>query len=140
MSEEMERVLSGLPTAQPDGGAAFWVPAIEVTENNGACVIRAELPGLKTEDVKVEVADGVLTLEGERKVEHEAEHGGVYRTERMYGRFYRRIPLPDGAKVDRAQAKFDNGVLEISVPVAHDNRRQIPVRTTADNGAVKQQA
>ena len=68
-------------------------------------------------------------LEGDRKFEHEEKKDGVYRTERQYGHFYRSIPLPEGADVDKARAKFENGVLEVTVPVAEMARshRQIPV-------------
>src|SRR2546427_469881 len=90
-----------------------WAPAVEMLERNGQLVVRAELPGLSPDDVRIEVSsDGSLVIEGERRSEVEAEEeGGVYRSERIYGRFSRVIALPDGVDVDRAQARFDNGVL-----------------------------
>ena len=69
------------------------------------------------DDVKVEVTDGQLTISGERKRETEERKKDFYRCEREYGRFYRSVPLPEGAKVDDVQATFDNGVLEVSVPL-----------------------
>jgi HSP20 family protein len=91
-------------------------------------MVRADLPGLKPDDVRIEVADGALTIEGERRSEMEAEEeGGVYRSERVYGRFSRTIPIPEGADVEHAQARFDEGVLEITVPLPHDGRRRIEI-------------
>src|SRR5258706_16337605 len=85
------------------------------------------------------MTDDAIVLEGERKCEHEENKGGVHITERRYGRFYRAIPLPEGAKTDQAQAKFENGVLEVEVPVEQpkEQRRQIPIQsaTQATSGS-----
>lgn len=93
-----------------------WVPQIEVLQNNGQFMVRADLPGLTKEDVKVEVTNDLLTLSGERKEEKEEKREGFYRSERSYGSFYRQIPLPEGAKTENAAATFHNGVLEITIP------------------------
>jgi HSP20 family protein len=93
-----------------------WVPQIEVLQNNGQFMVRADLPGLTKDDVKVEVTDDLLTLSGERKEEKEEKREGFYRSERSYGSFYRQIPLPEGAKTENAAATFQNGVLEITIP------------------------
>jgi HSP20 family protein len=93
-----------------------WMPQIEVLQNNGQFMVRADLPGLTKDDVKVEVTDDVLTLSGERKEEKEEKREGFYRSERSYGSFYRQIPLPEGAKTENAAATFMNGVLEITIP------------------------
>ena len=93
-----------------------WAPQIEVLQNNGQFTVRADLPGLTKEDVKVEVTDDLLTLSGERKEEKEEKREGFYRSERSYGSFYRAIPLPEGAKTENAAATFQNGVLEITIP------------------------
>ena len=95
-----------------------WVPQIEVLQNNGQFKVRADLPGLTKEDVKVEVTGDLLTLSGERKAETEEKREGFYRSERSYGSFYRQIPLPEGAKIENAAATFQNGVLEITIPAA----------------------
>lgn len=94
-----------------------WVPPLEVLHNNGQFMVRADLPGLTKDDVTVELTDDVLTISGERKEEKEEKREGFYRSERSYGSFYRQIPLPEGAKTENVAATFNNGVLEITVPV-----------------------
>jgi HSP20 family protein len=133
MTEEMDRVFGESATRTGNGGATVWLPAIEVSERDGNYVVRAELPGMKPEDVKVEVRDDALILEGERKEEREENQGGIRRTELHYGHFYRSIPMPEGANVEQAHARFENGVLEITIPVPQQesNRRQIPVEAAS---------
>jgi HSP20 family protein len=124
-TEEMDRsFLTKVP-----GGDRFWSPAVEVKEVDGKFLVSAELPGLKKDEVKVEVADGNLVLEGERKQEKEEKGEGYYHSERRYGNFYRSIPLPEGAQLDKASAEFANGVLEVSVPIpkTEHKQREIPV-------------
>lgn len=95
-----------------------WVPQIEVLQNNGQFMVRADLPGLTKDDVKVEVTDDLLTLSGERKEEKEEKREGFYRSERSYGSFYRQILLPEGAMTENAKATFEKGVLEITIPAS----------------------
>jgi len=129
MSEEMERVIQEFGLEREGASHAGWSPAIEVTEQSGKYNVRVELPGLSPNDVKVEVANDALVIQGERKAEHEEKEGGVHRTERRYGFFYRSIPLPEGADVEHANAKFQNGLLEVTVPVPQqkEQRRSIPI-------------
>jgi HSP20 family protein len=97
--------------------ATAWTPKVDVFEKDGRLVTRVDLPGVKKEDVSVEVTDGHLALSGERKRETEEKKGDVYRTEREYGSFYRAVPLPEGVKLDDVKASFADGVLEVSVPL-----------------------
>ena len=86
---------------------------------------------MKPEDVKLEITREALVISGERKQEREEKGEGFHRSERHYGRFYRQIPLPEGAETDKAEARFTNGELRVTIPVpevAHE-RRQIPIRT-----------
>ena len=94
-----------------------WSPDLEVFERKGQYVVRADLPGLTKDDVKVNVENGVLTIQGERKQEAETTKDGWYRSERSYGAFYRTLPLPDGVKTDQIDATFKNGVLEVVMPL-----------------------
>ena len=93
-----------------------WVPQLEVRHNNGQFMVRADLPGLTKDNVKLELTDDMLTLSGERKEEKKEKRNGFYRSERSYGSFYRQIPLPKGAKTKNAAATFVNGVLVITIP------------------------
>ena len=118
--EEMDRIFEGLgmgrflPVEPPVSVA--WTPQIEVFEKNGQFIVRADLPGLSKEDVKIELTDEAIILQGERKLEKEERKEGLYRTERRYGAFYRVIPLPEGIEVEKASATFKKGVLEIMMP------------------------
>src|SRR5207248_1276083 len=89
-SEEMDRTF-GRFLSRESGGEGFWSPAIEVSENDGQLKVHAELPGLQPRDVRVEVTNDQLIIQGERKYEHEEKKKGLYRSERRYGEFYRAI-------------------------------------------------
>lgn len=97
--------------------AANWAPRVDVFERNGRLVTKVDLPGVKKEDVTVQVTDGHLALSGERKQESAETKDNVYRTEREYGSFSRVVPLPQGVKLEDVQATFADGVLEVSVPL-----------------------
>jgi HSP20 family protein len=108
-----------------------WTPQVEVIQRGEKIVVRADLPGLKKEDISVEINDGVLSISGERKDEREESRDGFYRSERSYGQFYRAIPLPDGVSADAVDAKFNDGVLEITLdaPTQEQNKaKRIQIR------------
>jgi len=135
MLEDMDRMFEGLGSARLEGSttggfAPIWSPAIDVIEREGRFVVRADVPGLSPDDIRLEIRDGALVLEGERRKEIEVEgKEGVYRSERMYGRFSRVIPLPEAADLDKAAARFENGVLEIEIPLRQDaQRRRIEIQ------------
>jgi HSP20 family protein len=111
------------------GDSGTWAPPVEVRERNGNLEISAELPGMSKDDVKVECTDSGVVIEGEKRQEQESDEGGYHRSERVYGRFYRLIPLPEGADPDKAKAEFSNGVLHVRVPLSETHRksRQIPI-------------
>jgi HSP20 family protein len=122
-AEEMNPFFGGLDfrrrpflRALPAPVAAPWKPTIEMLFANGALVVRAELPAVDKDAVKVKVVKGALTIEGERKYEKEATKKGLFTTEWAYGTFYRQLPLPEEAKVNEAKATFKNGVLEVTIP------------------------
>ncbi len=113
----------------------MWAPKVDVLEKDNRLITRVDLPGVKQEDVSVEVADGQLTISGERKSETENKNNGnVYRAECEYGSFYRTVPLPQGVKPEDVKATFANGVLEVSVPLpaqAESTGKKIPIQSAA---------
>jgi HSP20 family protein len=98
------------------GNAMAFVPKIDVVQRGNELVVCADLPGVKPEDVTVEISDSAITIAGERQEERVDDRAGAYRIERTYGAFFREIPLPEGAITDQAKATFNDGVLEITVP------------------------
>ena len=142
-SEDMDRMFSSAWDDREFGGRELgtWAPPVEVRERDGNLIVNAELPGLNKEDVKVEVTNEGLVIQGERKREHEEERGGIHRSERSYGAFYRLIPLPEGANIEQAKAQFNNGVLEVQVPVpkSQEKTRQIPIEAGEERKPVGSQ-
>ncbi len=112
-------------------GTAPWVPQIDVIRRSHELVVRADLPGIKPDELEVSVDDGLLTIRGERQEEvQREEREGLVRSERRYGAFYRAIPLPEGADENGIAATFRNGVLEITVPLSAEERgRRIAVQS-----------
>jgi HSP20 family protein len=106
-----------LARRKPQFEAVAFTPAIDVFEQDNRLITRVDLPGLKKEDVKVEVTDGHLVISGERKSEVEDRKDDFCRCERSYGSFYRAVPLPEGVKFEDVKATFGDGVLEVSLPV-----------------------
>ena len=107
-----------------------WVPSTDVYEQDGSLVVKAELPGLKKEDIEVSLDRDDLVIRGEHKEEHQAHERHFFRVERSYGSFYRRIPLPPEVKADQISASFSNGVLEARIPLPADQtagKHKIPV-------------
>jgi len=127
MTDWMDQAFMG---GLPSTGERMWVPAVEVRERDNNVVVCADLPGIDKNDLKVEVEDHMLVIQGERKRERTEEREGLRRSERAYGTFWRSIPLPEGAKPEQAKADFRNGVLEITMPLAEgkSHRRQIPIQ------------
>jgi HSP20 family protein len=131
-TEEMDRVFEQYGGRREGGEMANWSPAVEVTERDGKLEVAADLPGVKEDDVKVEVTDEGLVIRGERKQEREERREGYHRSERSYGQFYRLIPLPENAELDQARAEFRNGELRVTLPVPERQRksREIPIHTS----------
>ena len=129
MTNDFDRALQPLLSEDEATASIAWVPTVEISERDGKYRILAELPGLSPDEVQVEIEDDALILQGERQVESDSNDGGIRRSERQFGMFYRRIPLPEGADPEQAKAQFHNGMLEITMPVPNRQikRRQIPV-------------
>jgi HSP20 family protein len=97
------------------GPGTAWAPRIDVYEQDNAMIVKAELPGVKKEDVQVELADGILVIRGESKTETDTKGEQYYRVERSVGSFYRRLPLPFEVNADQIEATLTDGVLEVRV-------------------------
>lgn len=133
MVDDMDRMFSdvGFPIDVGVGageGAYTFYPDIEVFQRGDDYVIRADLPGMSKEDLRVEVVDNNLIVEGERRHELERKGLGYYRTERSYGSFRRTIPLPEGARDVEPTASYDAGVLEIRVKNPQSRGKRIEIR------------
>ncbi len=147
MTTELDRVfdepwtLFRRPSADfASAGTPMWLPKVDVVNKDGALVTRVDLPGMKKEDVVVEVQDGYLVLSGERKKELKEEKDDVYREEREYGSFVRAVPLPKGITADDVKATFNNGVLEVTVPVPvakASTGRKVPIQDAPATAAAK---
>lgn len=126
-TEEMDRVFSGYT---PPTEFELWAPPIEVAHKDGNFIVTVELAGIPKEAIKVEVVEEALVIEGERKLVKEKKEEGFFRSERSYGKFYRSIPLPKGAKADAIKAELNNGILEVIIPVPElkPALREIPIK------------
>jgi len=106
-----------------------WIPAVDIAERENEFVVRMELPGVKKEDVKITMQEGILTVRGEKKQEKESKGSDFHRVERAYGSFQRSFTLPTAVKSGDIDASFSDGVLNISLPKAEEAKpKQIDVR------------
>lgn len=122
---------AGRPASLADLMEEFWkspfeafpwrdtaYPAVDVSEDGKEVTVKAELPGLEAKDVELTLESGVLTIRGEKKFEGEEKKENYHRIERSYGSFVRAVPLPREVKSDKVKAKFDKGVLTVTMPKA----------------------
>src|SRR4051794_17189846 len=116
MNRLFNTVFDAPATGGNGGQARRGVPAMDLLETAEHFVLRADLPGMREEDVKIEFEDNVLTISGERKAEHEERQEGYYRVERAFGSFSRSLTLPKGVNAEAVTAAFNDGVLEIRIP------------------------
>jgi HSP20 family molecular chaperone IbpA len=128
MRQLMGRPFGEWPFSSMQGQPMSRWPPVEMYDQDGHFVVKVELPGLSKEDVKVRVLEDTLIIEGERRSEVEkTEREGFYESEFSYGRFSRKIPLPGNVEPDQVKAKFQNGVLEVSVNVKTPTGREVPI-------------
>ena len=119
LQTEMNRLFNSVfdGPGQGNGGTLHrGMPAMDLVETDDHFVLRADLPGMGEDDVKIEIEDTTLTVSGERKAEHESGGEGYYRVERAFGTFARTLTLPQGVDPEAVTANFDRGVLEVRVP------------------------
>ena len=120
VSDRLNRMFAR-PAAPPTNGketmiVADWAPSVDISETDGEYQIKAEIPDVKKEDVKVTLEDGVLTIQGERKHEKEEKGKKFHRIERSYGSFVRTFSLPDVIDEEKVKAEFKDGVLNLHLP------------------------
>ena len=118
MNEMFDRTLRRRGDEEEGLAPRAWAPAVDIYETDEKMVIKVELPGLKKEDIDIEVRDSTLTLKGERKFEKEIKRESYHRVERAYGSFQRSFTLPSTVKQEAIEASFKEGILEISLPKA----------------------
>lgn len=116
LSDIFEDFLSGFPSAGR--------PALDIYEDKDHWYVEAEVPGLRKDDVKIEIEGDMLTISGERKIEEEKKGRTFYRTERRWGAFHRRLALPESVRADQAQAAFKDGVLTVTLPKKEEAKRK----------------
>jgi HSP20 family protein len=104
------------PSPARSGALRRWMPAMDLVETEDGYVLRADLPGLTQDDIKIEFEDRTLTVSGERKADHEMKKDGYVRVERAFGAFSRSLTLPQGVDPEALKASFENGVLEVTIP------------------------
>jgi HSP20 family protein len=131
----------GGPVRELEQLPGMFVPQIDVQQRDDRIVVHADLPGTAPADVQLRIEDNALIVEGERRTEHEREQGGIVRTERVYGRFQRTIPLPEGADPESAEARFANGVLEVTIKTPQRRKgRQIEIQLGGEHAGQQQGA
>jgi HSP20 family protein len=134
LQNEMNRLFNTVfdaPTPGNGGALRRWMPAMDLVETDDHFVLRADLPGMSEDDVKIEFEDGTLTVSGERQAEHESKNEGYYRVERAFGSFSRSLTLPQGVDPNAVTARFDRGVLEVRIPKPEERKpRRIEIGTS----------
>jgi HSP20 family protein len=122
--------LTGL-AAEPERGSQFiegWFPAVDIFEDKDNLQVRAELPGMKKEDIEISLHEGLLNLSGERKGQEKQEGAETYRSERWLGRFHRTISLPCSVVPDKIKATYTDGILTVTLPKAEEAKpKHIPI-------------
>ena len=116
MRDDMDRLFDVFFSPQPHIMEDLWRPSIDIEENNGNLMVKAEIPGMDKKDIKVVVKDDMLTISGERKRENETKEKTFHRIERSYGQFRRMIRLPAEVDPDKVKATYKDGILNVTLP------------------------
>jgi HSP20 family protein len=128
LRREMERLFDTFLSERRFEREFTWAPAVEVKELPDKFVLRVDLPGIRKEDIKLEVSDNILTISGERKEEKEEKEAQYYRREIVYGSFHRSIQLPPSVDPEKITAKLENGVLTVEIPKTEKAKaKEIPI-------------
>ncbi len=122
--KELERFFGHMPRYATENAVAEWMPTVDIEENNEEYVVKAELPGLKKEEVKVTFKDGVLAIQGERKQEKEEKDKKFHRIERTYGTFYRAFAIPEEVIEAKILAEQKDGILFVHMPKGEKKNKE----------------
>lgn len=132
LRDELDRLLQHPLNELARGTSSFlsvWNPAVDVYDDADNVIVKAELPGMKKEDIEVSMHEGVLSISGERKNESEHKEANAFRSERFVGTFHRSVSLPSAVKEDAVQAQYKDGILTVILPKAEEaKRKQIEVQ------------
>lgn len=127
LRDEIDRLFEA-PLARTSEFLTAWTPAFDVYEEKDNFVVKAELPGVKKEDINVSLQDGSLIISGERKSETKSEEAEIYRAERFFGKFQRAVSLPTTVAANKVKADYKDGVLTVTLPKAEEAKpKQIEV-------------
>ncbi|WP_022670340.1 Hsp20/alpha crystallin family protein [Hippea alviniae] len=131
LQERLNKVFDDLlPNALKSRETSEWIPAVDIYETKDAINIEVEAPGMKQEDIKINLENNTLTIYGERKFEKKEEGKNYYRMERSYGSFSRSFLLPDNVNVEGIKAKYKDGVLTITLPKKPESKpKEIPIES-----------
>lgn len=131
LRDELDRLFE-VPLAEFARGSRLlsgWTPALDVFEDKDSLIVKAELPGMKKDEIEVSLHDGALSISGERKNESKFEDAEVYRSERFLGRFQRSVSLPTPVAADKVTAQYKDGILTITLPKTEEAKpKQIDVK------------
>jgi HSP20 family protein len=136
LQDRLSRLFGRAPARRQDGQeesitVAEWAPLVDIIEDDKEYVIKAELPEMKRDDIKVTVEGGTLTISGERKIEKEEKGKRYHRVERAYGRFVRSFGVPDDADAQKVNAEFKDGVLKVHLAKSESAKpKQIEVKVS----------
>jgi len=134
LRRDLDRLFEDLlPSIRDDEAVPMWSPRVDLSETDAAIIARIDLPGMKPEDIQVDVQDYRLTVRGERKSETKEEDENFVHIERYFGSFYRTLALPENVVTDKVEAKFEDGVLVVNVPKAQQKKaKRIAVKPAAE--------
>ena len=113
-----------------------WTPALDLYEDTDNLIVKAELPGMKREEIDISVHDGTLTISGERRYEEKNQDAEPYRSERFFGRFHRTLALPKPVQSDKATANYKDGILTVILPKTEEAKpKQIQVNVSSTHSS-----
>jgi HSP20 family protein len=135
--EDLDRIAGG----NVSGLGSAWMPQVEMFREGDDVVIRADVPGMREEDIDIEIEDDVLTISGERRSEGREEREGFFRSERSYGWFERSIRLPEGTDPEKIDARLEGGVLQLrmNAPMEERRARKIPISAKSEGEVSKKE-